>query len=232
MIAALGNPHTHLIAASRSGTPRKRAVPSGRMVGSVAHLLIPGTSSANRRNYVTAGLRVMRDLIARHPTGWIVDLRENGGGDMYPMLTVVSPLLGEGRTGSFITPDGTTTDWGIRARHVYVGSRRTFVLRRVPRAVDRPVAVLTGGRTGSSGEAVLVSFIGADNARSFGEPTGGLATANQSFRLPDGARLAITTAHMADRTGRTYGNTPIAPHTLVDSADALDAAIAWLSEQG
>ncbi len=236
VIAALGNPHTHLVTAQRLAAAPAPRVPSGRMIGSAACLLLPRTPASNRSAYVTAGLKVMRALIAHEPTGWVVDLRGNGGGDMYPMLTVVSPLLGEGVAGAFIEPDGTTTRWGVRARHVYVGGRRTFVFRRVPRAVHRPVAVLVDGRTASSGEAVLVSFTGLEHAHSFGEPTAGFATANQMFPLPGGARLAITTALMADRTGRTYGNRPIEPQTVVsgtsDTHDrALDASVEWLSGQ-
>lgn len=236
VIATLGNPHTHLVTRHLAGSPPPSAVPTGRMRDHTAHLLLPGTAAAHRSRYVTAGLKVMRDLIAQRPSGWVVDLRRNRGGDMYPMLTVVSSLLGEGMTGAFVAPDGTRTEWGIRARHVYVGRRRTFVFRRVPKPVNRPVAVLTGGSTASSGEAVLVSFLGAENARTFGEPTAGYATANRTFLLPDGARLAITMAHMADRTGRVHGNTPIAPDTPVSSSDdtrdrVLDTAIAWLTEQ-
>ncbi len=98
------------------------------------------------------------------------------------------------------------------------------------------MAVLVDGRTASSGEAVLISFLGARDVRTFGEPTAGYATANEGFTLPDGATLAITTALMADRTGRSYGNTPIAPDTPVSSSGdtgdrVLDAAIAWLTEQ-
>ncbi|WP_434450664.1 S41 family peptidase [Lentzea sp. E54] len=231
VIAELGNPHTHLITSQRATAAPKATAPTGRMIGSTARLTLPGTASGNRAAYVTAGLKVVRDLVGRRPAGWVVDLRGNGGGDMYPMLTVVSPLLGEGRAGAFVEPDGTTTEWGIRFRHVYLGRRLTFVFRRIPRAVHRPVAVLVNGRTASSGEAVLISFLGAENARGFGEPTAGYVTANRPFALPDGARLAITTALMADRTGRTYGNTPIAPHTLVGSDDALGAAIEWLSQR-
>ena len=83
----------------------------------------------------------------------------------------------------------------------------------------------------SSGEAVLISFVGAAHARSFGEPTAGFATANVAFDLPDGALLAITTARMADRTGRTYGNTPIAPDELVGNGDVLNTAIEWLGSR-
>ncbi|ANZ36299.1 hypothetical protein BBK82_09715 [Lentzea guizhouensis] len=237
VITALGNPHTRLVTAQRMAAVRAaRAprVPSGRMIGPVAHVLLPGTPSSNRRAYVTAGLQAMRALIAHYPTGWVVDLRDNLGGDMYPMLTVVAPLLGEGDAGAFIEPDGTTTRWGVRSRHVHVGGRRTFRFRRVPRAVHRPVALLVDGKTASSGEAVLVSFTGLDRARSFGEPTAGFATANQTFRLPDGAWLVITTALMADRTGRVYGNAPVAPDSPVSGTSgthdrALDASIGWLS---
>jgi C-terminal processing protease CtpA/Prc len=199
-------------------------------------LLLPETDYRNGRAYVTAGLTVLRRLIAGRPTGWVVDLRGNRGGDMHPMLTVVAPLLGEGERGRFIGPDGAAAGWGVRRGHIYNSGRTAFRWRRIPAARTEPVAVLTDRRTASSGEAVLISFLGAPDTRTFGEPTAGYATANQTFKLPDGARLAITTALMADRTGRTYGNEPIAPHTLVKNTDdthdrVLDTAIAWLAQR-
>ncbi|MDX8148239.1 S41 family peptidase [Lentzea sp. BCCO 10_0061] len=199
-------------------------------------MLLPETDSRNGRAYVTAGLTVLRGLIAGRPTGWVVDLRGNRGGDMHPMLTVVAPLLGEGERGRFIGPDGDPTSWGVRRGHVYNGGNTAFRWRRVPAARTEPVAVLTDRHTASSGEAVLISFLGARNVRTFGEPTAGYATANQTFKLEDGSRLAITTAYMADRTGRTYGNEPIAPHEHATNPDGthdrvLDTAIAWLAQQ-
>jgi carboxyl-terminal processing protease len=101
----------------------------------------------------------------------------------------------------------------------------------MPAVEDGPIALLVDDETGSSGEAVLISFTGADNVRSFGQPTAGYATANEAFVLPDGARLAITTSTMTDRTGRAYGNTPITPHTVVSRRTALDAAIEWLTQR-
>jgi carboxyl-terminal processing protease len=203
-------------------------------------LVLPQTHSGHSRAYVTAGLKALRRLIAHQPTGWVVDLRGNHGGDMHPMLTVVAPLLGEGERGRFISPHGETS-WGIRGGHVYNGRKTAFRHRRVPAAQEQPVAVLVDKGTASSGEAVLVSFLGAPNTRTFGQPTAGYATANQTFGLSDGAKLVITTALMADRTGRTYGNAPIAPQTLATSNTssnkdtgsdtALTAAIEWLATQ-
>ncbi|SDP49014.1 S41 family peptidase [Lentzea jiangxiensis] len=226
VIAALGNPHTHLVTAERASSPRRTGVPTGRLTGSTGWLVLPGTHARYGRGYVTAGLKALRELIAARPTGWVVDLRGNGGGAMHPMLAVVAPLLGDGELGRFVGPHGGTS-WGIRRGHVRNGTKTAFRLRRVPAARSEPVAVLVDRRTASSGEAVLISFLGAPDVRTFGEPTAGYATANQTFPLPGGAQLAITTALMADRTGRTYGNNPITPHVVVE--DALAAAIEWLS---
>ncbi|MET9629498.1 S41 family peptidase [Lentzea sp. NPDC006480] len=236
VIATLGNPHTHLITSHRAGTPSEPTVPTGRLVETTAWLVIPETDSRNGEAYVRAGLSVLTELIASRPTGWVVDLRGNRGGDMHPMLTVVAPLLGEGEKGRFIRPQGRPHAWGIRRGHVYNGRHTAFRKIKVPAALDTRVAVLVDGHTASSGEAVLISFLGAENVRTFGEPTAGYATANQAFKLPDGARLAITTAHMADRTGRVHGNTPIAPDTPVSNSSATgdrvrDAAIAWLEQE-
>lgn len=230
VISALGNRHTGLLTMPGGG-PSVREVPGGRMIGSTAYLKLPRTSSKDGETYVNSGRHLLRDLISAHPSSWVVDLRGNSGGDMHPMLTVVAPLLGEGKTGSFVRPDGTETDWGVRDGHVYNGPRIWFPQVQMPPAVHSPVAVLVDGDTASSGEMVLLAFTGAADTRSFGEPTAGYATGNEVFTLPDGAQLRITTSYLADRTGRTYGNTPIAPHTLVDSDDAPNAAIEWLAEQ-
>jgi C-terminal processing protease CtpA/Prc len=204
------------------------------MIGATAYLRIPAVSSDHGEAYVDAGRRVFGDLLAARPQSWVVDLRGNGGGDMHPMLTVVAPLLGEGRTGSFVGPHGGIGDWGVRDGHVYNGDEVAFPQVKMPAAVDGPVAVLVDGQTASSGEAILISFTGAANARSFGEPTAGFATGNEVFELPDGAVLAITTVHMADRAGRTYGNTPIAPQVQVKRSRGTDdrelgTAIEWLT---
>lgn len=46
--------------------------------------------------YVRTGIALVADLDEQDPSGWIVDLRGNAGGNMFPMLTVVAPLLGNG----------------------------------------------------------------------------------------------------------------------------------------
>lgn len=52
------------------------------------------------------------ELDAPDLVGWIVDLRGNGGGNMWPMIAGVGPVLGEGTAGAFVDPDDNVTLWG------------------------------------------------------------------------------------------------------------------------
>jgi C-terminal processing protease CtpA/Prc len=126
---------------------------------------------------------------------------------MWPMLAGVGPLTGEGVLGSFLAADGTRTPWMYENGEVKAGNE---VLLKLPNPYkvknqQAPVAILVSERTASSGEAILVSFIGRPNTRIFGVPTAGLSTANQNITLVDGAQLILTTAVFADRRGKLYG---------------------------
>ena len=102
-----------------------------------------------------------------------------------------------------------------------------------------PVAVLIGSQTASSGEAIAVSFRGREQTRFFGEATAGLSTANKGFSLSDGARIVLTTATFADRTGKLYGG-PIqpdegvlseSPEPPVGEDPVVETATGWLQKQ-
>jgi hypothetical protein len=161
--------------------------------------------------------------------GWLVDLRGNGGGNMYPMLVGVGPILGDGVAGFFIYPSDAAADFGYRNGAAFVGGQAqgTYVsapyrlLNELPR-----VAVLMGPGTASSGEAIVLAFRGRPRSRSFGLPTCGLATANRALPLSDGAVLALTTSFIADRDQRTFDG-PIPPDEAT-SGDTQSRAIEWL----
>lgn len=144
---------------------------------------------------------------------WIVDLRRNTGGNMFPMLDGLVPLLGEGTLGYFVGRDAKTA-WTVKDGHTLPGGDAEMRVRS-PSAflVDEgraAVAVLTGPRTASSGEAVAVSFRGRPDTRSFGQPTAGQSSGNRGVRMSDGAMLLIMTSLFADRNGVVHGN-EIAP---------------------
>jgi C-terminal processing protease CtpA/Prc len=163
-------------------------------------------------------------------TGWIVDLRGNGGGNMWPMLAGIGPILGEGVAGHFVAPSGAATEWGYSGGASYHGAtvvQRVDVPYRLQR--ERPrVAVLTDNLVGSSGEAMVVAFRKRPDTRSFGTATCGLSTANRQFTLADGAVLNLTVSVMADRALVKYGDSITPDETLTVPDAAVQRAVAWL----
>jgi hypothetical protein len=166
--------------------------------------------------------------------GWIVDVRGNGGGNMWPMIAGVGPILGEGRAGYFIDPVGTESWWEYR---VGASWNDGSLMQRVDtpyrlRHESPKVAVLIDSGTASSGEAVVIAFQRRPGTRSFGTATCGLSTANEQYTLSDGASLFLTVAVMADRTKFAYGG-QIAPDEEVPvPREAEQRAVAWLHSGG
>jgi C-terminal processing protease CtpA/Prc len=149
-----------------------------------------------------------------------VDLRGNGGGNMWPMLQGLSPILGVGIPGYFVPPEGPWEPWMINRAPVG------------PLALTPPfraVAVLHDSVTASSGEAVAVAFRGRQQARSFGQSTRGLSTANRSIPLGDGAVMALTVSIFADRRQNTYGG-PIPPDEPIPLGTPDEEVLGWASE--
>jgi hypothetical protein len=159
-------------------------------------------------NYAGRLQESIKDLDKYHPKGWIVDLDYNRGGNMWPMLAGIGPLLGEGISGYFVPTDGKRIAWKYQNGEVWSGNELMLKISK-PYQIkrnDSPVALFVTHRTASSGEAVVVAFIGRPNTRIYGDPTAGLSSANQGYTLVDGAQLILTSAVFADRNGRLYGS--------------------------
>ncbi len=170
--------------------------------------------------------------------GWIVDLGDNTGGNMWPMLLGVGPLLrgradGPDVVGHFF--DGAALQpWRYREGAVWVGDAPRLApddtARRLRRP-DAPVAVLQSGRTASSGEAIVLAFRGRPHSRSFGTPTMGYSTGNVPVTLADGSTLLLTGTVMKDRNGIGDGSRIVPDVPAAQRADAMRLAQAWLLAQ-
>lgn len=190
--------------------------------------------------------RIVIDLQAQKPKGWIIDLRGNGGGNMWPMLAGIGAVIGEGDLGAFLSSDDERVPWFYRAGRT--GTRTPDGKEDISAEMKQPpfafpespwVAVLFDRGTGSSGEAVAISLAGRPRARSFGEHTAGFSTSNQMYPLPDGASLFLCDGIETDRAGKLYPD-GLEPDTKVPPADArpaeendaaLVAAEQWLVKQ-
>ena len=161
--------------------------------------------------------------------GWIVDLRSNGGGNMWPMLAGIGPVLGEGISGYFIDADDVETGWGYKdGSALSAGMLVANVTDPYELIVPSPrVAVLLDNGVASSGEVMAISFIGRANTRSFGSPTCGLSTSNSMFTLDGGHTLYLTTGYLADRNKNKYG-IPIVPDQSSTNQSIIQDAIDWI----
>lgn len=168
--------------------------------------------STDAAEYVDGAYRAIEAVDSEQVCGWMVDLRESGGGTMWPRLAALGPILDEGELGSFVGRDPDEIGfWFYRDGEagVRTGSGdtvRTRSSRDAPRLenVRPPVAVLISPHTASAGEMVAVAFIGRERTRLFGEATFGHASANGTVPLPDGAMLVFPMAYAADRNGTVH----------------------------
>ncbi|RZK21353.1 MAG: hypothetical protein EOO86_01320 [Pedobacter sp.] len=65
-----------------------------------------------------------------HIKCWIIELRINTGGNMYPIIAALSDLIGEGKVGSFLTPDKQSDgNWIIKNASLYVGRIKVSPVR-------------------------------------------------------------------------------------------------------
>jgi carboxyl-terminal processing protease len=195
----------------------------------IAYVVVTKCFPENDRDFVafeTNLQKIVAELDASHPLGWIVDLRGNVGGNMWPMLAGIGPVLGEGDDlGEFFDTDGHSF-WRYRdgvAAEVENGKADAYpaVAGKAYHLAGTPeVAVLIDRSTGSSGEAIAVAFRGRPHTRFFGEHTQGSSTVNETFALSDGASMWLTIGVQADRTGKQYLN-GLAPDVAIPSGNAI-----------
>jgi hypothetical protein len=205
LVRGLKDNHSLFLSAieSRAGAENRRVDDfdlHSEMVGRHALLRIPGFGMAHADRQVAFADDIaarVQTLAASTPCGWVIDLREDTGGNMYPMLAGLWPFLGDETLGYFVRGE-TRRPWRVlRMGRLASAEKATLI--------HAPVAVLTGPRTNSSGEAVALSFRGRPNTRTFGLATSGRSTANAPYPMSDGARLVLMTSVMADRTGWLAG---------------------------
>jgi carboxyl-terminal processing protease len=251
-VRELGDRHSYLqspavtrtlqsAAVSNARTGAARTAPRGRRLGRLAQIQVPGFAGGTPVEQVEFA-EELKNIIQLHDVddvcGWVVDLRQNSGGNLWPMLAGLGPLLGGGELAASVYPDGRRVGVWYRDGQAGFGDYTQLRVRTPYRLrAPSPVAVLVGPGTASSAEVLAVVLRGSPGTRSFGGPTRGLSAGNRTFPLADGASLVLTVAATSDAAGEVLEG-PFVPDELVpggnasdgrSTADAtLDAAAAWL----
>ena len=146
---------------------------------------------------------------------WVVDLRQNGGGDVYAVTQTLGMFLGEGTM--VYLRDGE----GAYFRYVSQQDRTTLY----------PTIVLTSGGTASSAEIFSLAMKDKNGGMVIGSNTFGkgvaqvvLTGAQEPEALTDGDALRITAYQYYGVSGNTAQNIGVIPDLLVDTNHADEIA--------
>jgi carboxyl-terminal processing protease len=209
-------------------------VPTVTAADGIATLTIPGfvrVDSAAVRNYERAAGAAVRTDLSHATCGWIIDLRSNSGGNMWPMVAAASPFLSDGLIMSFRDENRKMDRVVVRGTTVSKSGQEMGTLdpAQIPKLAEKPVAVLQSQTTASASEGIIVAFAGQKNVRTFGQATLGLSSVNYSAALSDGAELVVTVSRLADRSGKTYAGRidPRTP-TVGEGNEIPSQAVSWL----
>jgi len=172
--------------------------------------------------------------------GFIIDLRLNGGGNIYPMLSGLSPFLNNQIIGyETDINDQASRTWEIKNGNFIIGGYQTTQIAIDSTAMfDRiPVVVLLGPVTKSSGSMTAIAFNKRLNTIFIGEPTAdGYTTSNGYFQFAPNLNLNFATHNVADRSMTIY-KTTVNPDISIYRGDDFDdlmqdekikVAIQWL----
>ena len=198
----------------------------------IAYLKIPSFMENNKQTIEFAKhiQEIIKALDSQSIEKWIIDLRDNTGGNMWPMYLGLAPIIKEGISGYFINSKGEFSAWNYKNNAVFQGKTKLLEIKDSYEIKENKpkIAVLINSRTASSGEAIAVIFKKFPKTKFFGEDSSGLTTGNQMFDMSDGAKIVLTTTIFADRTKRIYGK-----HIQPDfySLEPKEKAIEWLEKK-
>lgn len=211
----------------------------------MGYLRIPGNNDFNTKKMDSIAGNIVDEIDKINSIkikGWIIDLRLNTGGNMYPMIAGIRDLIGDNeKIGGFVTSDKKSEgEWMLKNGNIYIDDNQVLNRRKVKTPVTKqlPVAVLISGFTASSGEITAISLIGRKKTKIFGEDSAGYTTTNQGFKVDENSGLNLAIGYVVDRTGKIYIEN-VKPDVEIIGGDNFEeinkdkkitASIQWIKE--
>jgi len=170
----------------------------------------------------------------RRVKGLILDMRMMEGGTPTPFLAGLAPLIDAKQLIGSINRAGKRSQTiryksGIYHKEGRKQVRLGYLSVYAPLEVaGLPLAILTGQYTASSGEMIVISFLGLPNVKLFGRPTFGVPTGKMNLCLADSALLSITNSVSYDRQQVVHSG-PIQPDVVCSEKEAPQLAQHWIN---
>ncbi|MGO0154356.1 S41 family peptidase [Leuconostoc mesenteroides] len=154
----------------------------------------------------------------------IIDLSNNNGGDMAPMILGIASIIPDGHILSFVSQNGTTEKISLKNGMINAGGTSIDLNHNIKLA-KIPVAVIINKQTASSGELTALALKKVSNVKYFGQNSASFTSVNRSVPLYTGTTMYLTTAGVKDSKNKLYINDPIVPD--IQTNDAYGQAKQW-----
>ncbi|MBI3926946.1 MAG: S41 family peptidase [Armatimonadetes bacterium] len=168
-----------------------RTVPSDRRTLGYVRIRFFGSETAAEMS------RALSELENAGADGYILDLRNNGGGFLSTAVEV----------GSFFLPPGkrvvSVTERDREPRH--------HLSERLPVSVSDPVAVLINGHSASASEITAAALREHGRAVLVGQTSFGKGSVQKLIQFGDGSGLKVTTAHYLTPSGKDINGLGMEP---------------------
>ena len=223
-----GGKHSSLItpAEVREEASQYKA-PTSRVKNDILYVHLPefsGSSSQGKRYANT----LYHKLTSKTYKCIIIDLRNNLGGDIGPMLAGVSPVVPNGKLFEIVNSANKSTS--VTFQGSVTNNMGTKIdLGKVKKITGIPVAVILNRWTASSGELTALALENNPNVKTFGGNSAGYTSINDTYTMYNGAQVNITAEKVKKNNGRILFNNKIKPD--VQTNKPIVRANKWLLTQ-
>lgn len=160
--------------------------------------------------------------------GIIIDLSNNLGGDIGPMLAGISPVIPNGKLFEIVNAADNPTS--VTFHGSVTNNMGTKIdLGNVKKVTGIPVAVIINRWTASSGELTALALENNPSVKTFGGESAGYTSINTTYMMYNGAQVNITTSKIKKNNGQVLFNNKIKPD--VQTNNPIVQANNWILNQ-
>ena len=197
--------------------------------------LPPGDNQQMSKDIQDAVCKVQKQGVRK----WVIDLRYNGGGNLFPMAEGIAHLLGEGDLGGAQgLTEAENGSWKVQRGDFYYDDYTVGLTNDCSYEQSVPLAVLLSNYTASSGEALAVMLKDRPHTRFFGQASHGMVTVTNYYPIAENTFATISVSIYQDRSGLVYDQyvsvdetTPFSLTEQWQEDPGIQKALEWLQNQ-
>ncbi len=200
------------------GSANGEPLPEGKRLAvdqtNIGYIELP--MGANNRDYPVQAQELIKQIDEQGVCGWIVDLRNGYGGNVWGMTAAAGPFLKEGEIAKFQGPaQEWSKAWTYRDGVVRQDDQVWFQTRNYKlRDANQPLAILTSEMTVFAGQMMAIALRAQPNTRVFGTTAPNTASFVVHHELSDGAFIYLEGGRTVDRNGQVFDQ-PFTPDETV-----------------